>query len=143
MRFSNYKIRECLCVIFILATQFVVGDNFHSITPGNIYCNGELLKVKCTESRWKISYLGADENICILEIENEIHINGVNKTKRKEYKKGDTIFFPGQYEIAVTSDKVYRIAGGTPKRVVHALCAILLSFIPSYIIYVIGRKTYT
>ncbi|KAI5192564.1 hypothetical protein NECID01_1996 [Nematocida sp. AWRm77] len=91
------------------------GDNFHTLGHARIVCNGEELDVPCTQTRWKISYLGVEENIQIDARENTVYITGAEKTLLKEKRTPHTIVRPKGYNIVLHSDKVY--GGGIPEKV--------------------------
>ncbi|KAI5185814.1 hypothetical protein NEHOM01_1091 [Nematocida homosporus] len=105
--------------------SLVLGDNFHSLSNGRVVCNGEIIADKCADERWKISYLGTDENIQIYEYRDVIYIEGAIKTDRDEVHEQGSIYFPKGYRLVLHSDRVFPFLGGTPDKVVKVGITIL------------------
>ncbi|KAI5179632.1 hypothetical protein NEOKW01_0095 [Nematocida sp. AWRm80] len=119
-------------IIILLYLHYILCNNYHSITSGSIVCNGTRLPYSCEKSRWKISYLGIDENVSIHEYNNTIYIDGAIATGIPESISNDTILYPNGFRIALHKDIVYWTT--VPKKVIQMTVAILLMILFSVLV---------
>ncbi|KAI5171005.1 hypothetical protein NEFER03_0407 [Nematocida sp. LUAm3] len=116
----------CFLVINWVIVGFVGCDNYHTEGPGDIFCNGELLDVRCTGERWKISYLGTNDGMRIEEKEGKIVINGAKKTGKGFIAEGGRFYYPNGYELVLDSDTVYRGWISVPKKIINFFIFLLI-----------------
>lgn len=114
------------CLLALLGWAALLrADNFHSRGRQKIVCNGELLDIPCTQTRWKISYLGIKDTIQIVATDDTVYLTGVAQTNHPTVSTRDTTWYPRGYEIVLHSDKVFR--GGVPEKVAVMAGTVLLT----------------
>lgn len=124
-------IKYILCIVLILSGMR--SDNYHSVGRKQIICGHTLINVKCTGSRWKISYLGTDENIRIEEDAESVYISGARKTEYPTVYTDTSIIYPEGYNIIIHHDTVYK---SVPEKVIIITLTILITILATLPIYV-------
>ncbi|KAI5160138.1 hypothetical protein NEAUS03_0906 [Nematocida ausubeli] len=110
----------------------VAADNYHTAGVKRVVCNETDLNVNCTGSRWKISYLGTDEEIEIDETSECVYITGAVQTAFPTIYKDKSIVYPAGYRIILHSDTVYN---GVPEKIIAMCGAIVLTIITAFLAF--------
>ena len=128
--------------LFLSFCGTILCDNYHSTHNYPIVCNGERIYTDdiCVHDRWKISYIGMNDGIKIQEKNNEICIDGVEKTQNKEVRTKDSVYYPNGYKIVIQSDRVYRIE--IPEKVCMMTMSIIVCTLVFSIVYICIQRVY-
>ncbi|KAH9386912.1 uncharacterized protein NEMAJ01_1808 [Nematocida major] len=122
-----------ILVVFCVGLAALVrADNYHTEGRKKIICNGTELNIPCVGTRWKISYLGTDSRVNIVEDAEAVHISNAVATGNQPVYKDGRVVYPSGYRIVLDQDVLY---GKVPEKIILMTTGILFTILATLPVY--------